>query len=226
MTALLTATLPMLAVAEFALANSGREPLQGLFTAHVTGNFVTLAAALVMGASGVVAKLLALPVFCTVVAIARIVGNLLGARPILRFRTMMAMQLVLLIGGAVLAVRCGPFPDGDARPALLTGMVPVCAMAVQNALHRAHLANFPPSTLMTGNTTQAVLDLVDMMRPGTDRATAWVRLQRLLMSVTGFAAGCAAAALSFWLTGVWCFVVPPVLGVAALAIPPADAVTS
>ena len=35
--------------------------LQGLFTAHVTGNFVTIGAALVFGTSGVVAKLLALP---------------------------------------------------------------------------------------------------------------------------------------------------------------------
>ena len=38
--------------------------LQGLFTAHVTGNFVTLGAALVTGSSGILAKLLALPVFC------------------------------------------------------------------------------------------------------------------------------------------------------------------
>jgi uncharacterized membrane protein YoaK (UPF0700 family) len=30
--------------------------LQGLFTAHVTGNFVTLGAALVLGTHGVVAK--------------------------------------------------------------------------------------------------------------------------------------------------------------------------
>jgi uncharacterized membrane protein YoaK (UPF0700 family) len=41
--------------------------LQGLFTAHVTGNFVTIGAALVFGTSGVVAKLLALPVFCIVI---------------------------------------------------------------------------------------------------------------------------------------------------------------
>ena len=36
--------------------------LQGLFTAHVTGNFVTICAALVFGTSGIIAKLLALPV--------------------------------------------------------------------------------------------------------------------------------------------------------------------
>lgn len=37
--------------------------LQGLFTAHVTGNFVTLGAAIAHGSSGIVSKLLALPVF-------------------------------------------------------------------------------------------------------------------------------------------------------------------
>ena len=41
--------------------------LQGLFTAHVTGNFVTLGASIALGTSGAVAKVLALPVFCVVV---------------------------------------------------------------------------------------------------------------------------------------------------------------
>ena len=35
--------------------------LQGLFVAHVTGNFVTLGAALVLGSHGIIGKLLALP---------------------------------------------------------------------------------------------------------------------------------------------------------------------
>jgi len=43
--------------------------LQGLFAAHVTGNFVTLGMALVSGASGIWAKILALPVFCLIVFI-------------------------------------------------------------------------------------------------------------------------------------------------------------
>jgi uncharacterized membrane protein YoaK (UPF0700 family) len=54
--------------------------LQGLFTAHVTGNFVTLGAALVFGTKGVVAKLIALPEFIGVVAIARSSGAVLTAR--------------------------------------------------------------------------------------------------------------------------------------------------
>ena len=46
--------------------------LQGLFTAHVTGNFVTFGAAAVHGTSGALAKLLALPVFCIVVIAMRL----------------------------------------------------------------------------------------------------------------------------------------------------------
>src|SRR5258706_12460265 len=45
--------------------------LQGLFTAHVTGNFVTLGASLALGTSGGGAKLLALPTFFAVVSAAR-----------------------------------------------------------------------------------------------------------------------------------------------------------
>jgi uncharacterized membrane protein YoaK (UPF0700 family) len=38
---------------------SGFLGLQGLFTAHVTGNFVTLGAALVLGHHGIIGKLIA-----------------------------------------------------------------------------------------------------------------------------------------------------------------------
>src|SRR5256885_5133310 len=62
--------------------------LKGLFTAHVTGNFVTLGAALVLGTSGALAKVLALPVFCIVVLLARFSshGLRVRSRPILRDR--------------------------------------------------------------------------------------------------------------------------------------------
>ena len=65
-----------------------------------------------------------------------------------------------VVACAVLAVSLGPFPDSDARAALATGFAGVAAMAVQNAVQRIHLGNLPPSTLMTGNTTQVVLDAV------------------------------------------------------------------
>src|SRR3977135_2123621 len=88
--------------------------LKGLFTAHVTGNFVTLGASLVLGTSGAGAKLLALPVFCLVVILTRLLSSALlqANRPALTI--ILGLKVVLLIAGAVLAIRLGPFRDGDA----------------------------------------------------------------------------------------------------------------
>src|ERR1700742_1902512 len=74
--------------------------LQGLFTAHVTGNFVTLGAALVLGTSGILAKLLALPVFCVVVLVTRLLAPALPRLGLPVLRTMLSLKLVLPGGGA------------------------------------------------------------------------------------------------------------------------------
>jgi uncharacterized membrane protein YoaK (UPF0700 family) len=113
--------------------------LQGLFTAHVTGNFVTIGAALVFGTSGVLAKLLALPVFCVVIILTRLVSFNLPARwPVLE--SILTMKFLLLVVAAVLAISMGPFATGDGAPAIIVGMTLVSAMAIQNAVHRIHLA--------------------------------------------------------------------------------------
>jgi uncharacterized membrane protein YoaK (UPF0700 family) len=191
--------------------------LQGLFTAHVTGNFVTLGAALALGTSGVFAKLLALPVFCAVVIAARLFGTLLANRAAHPFVPLLVLKVLLLAAGAVLAIHFGPFHDGDSFQAVVTGMVLVAAMAIQNAAHRVHLGSAPPSTLMTGTTTQVMLDVADRIYPrhGTE-AQPPARLIQMSTNIIVFAIGCGAAALLFTRIGVWCFVVPPVLGALAL----------
>jgi uncharacterized membrane protein YoaK (UPF0700 family) len=203
--------------------------LQGLFTAHVTGNFVTLGASLALGTSGAVAKLLALPVFCAVVIATGLLGTWLSNRSMRPFDVLLGIKVVLLIGGAVLAIRFGPFHDGDSREAILTGMVLVAAMAIQNAVNRVHLGSDPPSTVMTGTTTQIMLDLADGLYARTgEAARPTSRLARMSTNIVVFALGCGAAALLFVRFGVWCFVVPPVLAVLSLALrlaesPKADA---
>jgi uncharacterized membrane protein YoaK (UPF0700 family) len=138
--------------------------LQGLFTAHVTGNFVMLAATLIMGTHGVIAKLLALPEFVLIVALARIVGSALRVRGLPALRILLTAKVGFLLAFFVTAVTLGPFPDSDAPAALLAAFAGVAGMAVQNAVQRVHFANIPPTTLMTGNTTQAALDAVDLIR--------------------------------------------------------------
>ncbi|QUS38062.1 DUF1275 domain-containing protein [Tardiphaga alba] len=191
---------------------------QGLFTAHVTGNFVTIGSALALGTSGVLTKLLALPVFCIVVIATRLGGHALSIRgaPVLRY--MLAFKCLLLLVGAVLAITLGPSRDGDSIPALAAGLTLVSAMAVQNAVHRIHLSAAPPTTLMTGTTTQLMIDLADTLfsRDREQLGAIFKRLKSIASAVGFFAIGCATAALLFAAVGSWCFVIPPLLAVSAL----------
>jgi len=194
--------------------------LQGLFTAHVTGNFVTLGASLALGTSGAVAKLLALPVFCFVVITMRLLATLLSSHYRKVFEAALGLKVLLLTVGAALAIRYGPFHDGDSWKAVLTGMVLVTAMAIQNTVHRIYMGSAPPSTLMTGTTTQIMIDLADMIYARDNAPGGQVRSRVAMMSknVVIFAIGCAAAAIFYAHYGVWCFVVPPALGGLSLLV--------
>jgi uncharacterized membrane protein YoaK (UPF0700 family) len=182
--------------------------LQGLFTAHVTGNFVTIGAALIGGTSGIVAKLLALPVFCIVVIATRLASEALSRRGRPALRCLLGAQLVLLALGAALAVPLHPSASADSAEAILTGLVFVAAMGVQNAAHRVYLVNAPPSTLMTGTTTQVMLDVADLLHGRPDRPVAKPRLWRMIWAIAVFAAGCAAGAGAFAAVGNLAFGIP------------------
>ncbi len=192
--------------------------LHGLFTAHVTGNFVTLGASLALGTSGALAKLLALPVFCVVVILARLIGGDLSRRNLPTLQIILSLKLLLLALAAILAMRFGPFGDGDGWQPILTGMILVAAMAIQTTAHRIHLGSTPPTTMMTGTTTQIMIDIADLLRDAKpeDRAAMKARLSRMGAAVGGFALGCAVAAALFLLVGMACFLVPPVLALAGI----------
>jgi uncharacterized membrane protein YoaK (UPF0700 family) len=194
--------------------------LQGLFTAHVTGNFVTLAAALVLGTHGVVAKLIALPEFVLVVALARIAGTALRAKGKSALPILLVAKVCFLLAFFVLAVSFGPFPDSDAPVALLTGFAGIAGMAIQNAVQRVHFASIPPTTLMTGNTTQAVLDAVDLIggTAGDNAPAVRTRFTRMLRGIICFALGCAVAALLYYWIGFWCLALPVVVGAATAVL--------
>ena len=95
--------------------------LHGLFVAHVTGNFVTLGAALVQGGHGIIGKILALPEFVGVIALARLIGTVQRAHGLPAMTPLVIAKVALLVMFFALAVSCGPFPDGDTPLALLTG---------------------------------------------------------------------------------------------------------
>lgn len=194
--------------------------LQGLFTAHVTGNFVTLGASAVLGTSGAIAKLLALPVFCIAIVMTRLLSSTLLRRGLPAFKLIITLKVLFLIAGAVFAIRLGPFPQGDSISAIVTGMTLVVAMAVQNAAHRIHLTSLPPSTLMTGTTTQIMIDIADIINKPEREPNEKLgsRLLQMSINVAVFATGCAIAALFYSRFGVLCFALPPIIGLMALII--------
>jgi hypothetical protein len=63
-----------------------------------------------------------------------------------------------------------------------------------------------------------MIDLADLMRgvPTAARPAIRLRLSRRSVSVTAFAAGCAAAALIYAKQGIWCFVLPPLIAACTL----------
>ncbi|MCX5512415.1 hypothetical protein C3941_10125 [Kaistia algarum] len=202
--------------------------LQGLFTSHVTGNFVTLAASLVLGTTGAVAKLLAIPVFIASVVTIQIADNRLsdaGYKPI---PILFAVQAVLLAAFFGLAVILGPFPNGDAPAAVITGLVGVMAMSIQNAVQRAHLAKDPPTTILTGTTTQFAIDLADrlMGRSSVASAEAKRRFLALARAILSFGAGAMTAAATYHLVGLHCLAIAVIVA-GAIALqkatePPAE----
>ena len=131
-------------------------------------------------------KLVALPEFIVVVVVARVLDSVFRKNGFDALWLLLGLEALLLIGFFVLAVMLGPFLDSDAPAALLVGFTVTAAMAIQNAVQRVHFSSIPPTTIMTANTTQAVLDAVDLWRgdPGSDRAVVKARLGRTIRGIT------------------------------------------
>lgn len=199
--------------------------LAGLFTAHVTGNFVTLGAASVFGTSGGLAKLLALPVFCLVVLLTGLLLLRMKQGRAEKIRLLLLAQLVFLTVAAIMAILHGTLQRGDQWAEVSIGMTLVIAMAIQNGLHRVHLGKMPPTTLMTGTTTQIMLDAAELLHGSTttDRSVVIGRMKRMITNLVAFAIGCAAAAGALIVFGIWCFVIPPLVQLLAFFTETAEA---
>jgi uncharacterized membrane protein YoaK (UPF0700 family) len=181
--------------------------LFGLFTAHVTGNFVLIGASLAEDRPGIYGKLLAFPVFVLAVAATRL--YLLRCEQRQRDATLpiLAAQMAFLILFLVAGVLASPISNGGAPLVILVGALGVTAMAIQNAASRTIFVGQAPTTVMTGNVTQVVMDLVDLAR-GVDHAPANARLRKMVPPIFGFALGAMASGLGFVWLGFWCLVCP------------------
>ncbi|AOJ62264.1 hypothetical protein WJ32_07205 [Burkholderia ubonensis] len=195
--------------------------LFGLFTAHVTGNFVLIGAGIAGFGQGILMKLSVFPAFVCGVVASNLIARSLSARPAWQCaRALHAVQAVLLLGFCAAGVWATPITQPDSLPALLAGIVGTFAMGVQNAHPRVIPRAGVPNTVMTGNVTQAILDVVDLLSAGTAdnvRATARARFGKMLPAIVAFACGAASGALGFRHAGFWALLAP-VCALAVLAL--------
>ena len=191
--------------------------LFGLFTAHVTGNFVLIGAELVHYNGDVAAKLLALPVFVLAVAAAVKVAEVLERRRRPRVPVFLYAEAVLLVLAFLAAAVHVPQHPNDVS-GLVAGMLAVAAMALQNALMRLELPSLPSTTVMTMNVTQSAIDVVTMLGrnvdPQTDgpkREEARRRFGRMWPQIVAFTFGAAAGAVGYALVGLAALLLPATL---------------
>jgi len=185
----------------------------GLFVAHVTGNFVLLGATIVgTGATGAhsettLLQIASFPVF----VFAAFVATLLHDRwPSLDARNLLWAVAGLVVVAAFWSV-LGAAPDVGAS------MLLVCAMATLNAAQRLAPGIGPPTTVMTGNTTQVAVSLARRMRsvPGREANAPILRMPAFL--VTTFLIGCVLGAFGANWVGLGAVAFPAALLIVILA---------
>jgi uncharacterized membrane protein YoaK (UPF0700 family) len=93
-------------------------------------------------------------------------------------------------------------------------------MGVQNAHSRLVARPGVPNTVMTGNVTQVILDVLDLCSPrvGADvKAAARARATKMLPAIVAFGLGAIAGAFGYRTFGFWALLLP-VIGLAWLAM--------
>jgi len=179
-----------------------------VFTAHVTGNLVLMAADLSHGGQASATQLLIVPAFVLAVACAWLIAKLSRAHRMQPLRSLLLCQLVLLA--------CVPLLS---RLPVIAAVTAACAMGCQFALIRLELPGSPSTAVMTGNVTDAVLALLDTMtaRGPSTRVTS-DRLKHSIQVLAGFVGGCVIAGFAVaWLNhGAWAL--PIALAAAALLV--------
>jgi uncharacterized membrane protein YoaK (UPF0700 family) len=187
---------------------AGLVSVVALFPAHITGELVTEAVALSSGRPDAgPSRLWMLPAFVLAVALAASVARVerrAGRTPLPALLLLVASGLgaFALSGIALLLV-----PDASAIAITRVGTCcAVAAMGFQNALMRESLNGSAPTTFMTGNLTQLVIELVDHLfsvgrRPGimgdVERSVSRARLKTAGIALVSFL---LAAVLGAWLT--------------------------
>ncbi len=193
--------------------------LGNIFTAHITGNLVVIAAVLVRGGPLNLAQALAIPSFMLAVAATWLIARTSGGRGPGLARLLLLVQFLLLAAVLIFSVITNPSANPHGLMAGIAVMIAVSAMACQYALLRLAVPGAISTAVMTGNLTNTVLWAMDTLSPTQPlMASAAEQLRRSLDLLFGFLVGCVVAAAAVSLLREWAWSFPVALaGVAIVA---------
>ena len=194
--------------------------LNGLFTSHITGNLVILAAHVVSGDPAISSYVLSVPVFMMMLFLTRLLAGGLEQAGVSTLQPLLLLQLFFLVVFLSVCVAAGPWPDADATLAVVAGMFGVAAMAAQNALVQISLTKTPTTAVMTTNVTHFMLDLGEALvgRDHAQVAQARARAMHTLPVIVGFTIGCVCGAAFEAAAGLGSLALPTALALVAFAM--------
>jgi uncharacterized membrane protein YoaK (UPF0700 family) len=199
--------------------------LNGLFTAHVTGNLIVAGAEVVgTGEDAVWVRLAVIPVFMIAVVCTVAYWRSRRCQPssLLWFE---ALFLLIFLGVSVVLIPQPqqPIPEWTL---FIVGSAGIFAMGIQNALMKEAFGTLAPTTVMTGNLTQFVIDLSQLMglchpegaeKQPPSREALKKRMLKFGNALVGFVVGAATGALGLVMVGFWAIALPTVT-IALLAV--------
>lgn len=193
--------------------------LFGLFTAHVTGNFVLIGVALADASqASILLKFLAFPAFIAGVAMARLLVVAMEARGRAALKPALLLQIALLLGFMVCGMLASPIGAAATPLAMAAGLLGTAAMGAHSAASRLLLAHLAPTSMMTGNVTQLVIDSVDVLRGAGDAATS-ARCGKFFWPLACFGTGAILAAFAYLAIGFLALLAPIAILAAEMALP-------
>ncbi len=178
-----------------------------IFSAHVTGNFIVFAYQIIKG-SDIHAwiKLLTFPVFI----IAVITGGRIALKATNRY-TLLFWEGVLLLLSGIASYVFGYMNIFTEWAMYAVALTTVFGMGLQNAFGKLYSKEtHGPTTMMTGNVTQAALDLGNLIKNGFKDPEVMVSFKKQLLTIIGFLIGCFLGAIAGKLFGLGTLIVPGV----------------
>jgi uncharacterized membrane protein YoaK (UPF0700 family) len=208
----------ILSLAAGSLDITGFLGLGGLFTAHITGNLVVLAARLAVREPSPISYAISAPVFIMILMLTRLFVAGLERIAVPALLPLLVLQFLFQLVALSVSLATGRHADPYGPELTLVGMLAVSSMAVQNALVRVALAGAPSTAVMTTNVSILTIDVGEIWfgRSQAGRAKARIRARRTWPAIAGFILGCIFGAVCERAFGLVALAVPTLISLSAL----------